>query len=96
MGSINDDKLLVYKFIYQCIVQVFLIGFAVYIFMVIFNKFVVSNNPLDATKFGVSDTILGYTLYRIYRHFFPIRDGEEKATASSSQSTPTASGSTTP
>jgi hypothetical protein len=96
MGPINDDKLLVYKFVYQCMVQIFLIGFAVYIFMIIFNKFVVSDNPLDATKFGVSDTILGYTLYRIYRHFFPTRDGEEKAVANSSQPASTASGSTTP
>ena len=87
MAQASEDKLLVYKFIYLCVVQLILIAFAVYIFMVVFEKFVVSANPVDAGKFGVADTILGYTLYRIYRHFFPTRDGEKEqkpATAATS------------
>ena len=76
-NQLNDDRILLIKAIYQMCVQSVLIIFAMIIFSVILYHMITNPNVYAKLVYGAFDTILGHTLYRVYRYFF-ILPVEEK------------------
>ena len=85
MAGLTKAKIEVYKVVLSMGVEVFnkmmqgvLALFAMYWFKRCMEKFIMSNTPLDSTKWGVANVTFGFMIFAVYAYFFKKEDKDKK------------------
>jgi len=84
MAGLTKAKVEVYKIIFGMAVEAFnkfmqfiLAIFALYMFGKSFDKYIMSNTPLDAQKWGAANLTFAAMIFVVYAYFFKKEDKKE-------------------
>ncbi|HCT29456.1 MAG TPA: hypothetical protein DIW31_01690 [Bacteroidales bacterium] len=75
-SELTKEKIQVYQIVFSMFIQLLLVlAGIVAFFIVLYN---ILNEPDNYTKmiYGALDTMLGSTIYLVYRHYFPVKAKE--------------------
>ena len=77
--EITKDKVIIYEIIFSMIVKFILVIAGLIAFFIILAQIIYVQDNWTKVIYGVFDTMLGGTIYVVYRHYFPEKkEGNKK------------------